>query len=393
MRLTLDTSQIFPAVGRALMGHGAYPGVGGHRKLAFLESLLEITRPFLVVMGVPAVGMGAVLAGVLPPPPALLLGIVAVMLSVSGIHAFNDWVDRKRDVTVWENRPIPSGRMSAGFALVLSQLFFIGALLITWLVFGTTTASVLLIALALGMCYCLFLRDVVGYLSLPPVIAIFPLGGWAAVSPDTLFTTPLPWFLALIVLTWQAAHIMVYMPAHPIFLEKGKKRCEKKAFFFYPTPGQAAALGSIFSLLLLAGTVLLGIVESLGIVYWIMAVPSSLVTLLTALKLLASPQSKGRAILSFNAASMALAFISGGVCLDVMARAYLHILLLWLGQAAETFSHWVVTGAGDMDRFIYPAVMVVAIFVTLASVGKIVKEFGVEGTTGSGSSGPTQDSR
>ncbi len=375
MKLSIDTKEIFPAVGRALMGHGAFPGTGGHRKLAFLEGLLEITRPFLVVMGMPTVGIGAVLApAALPSPPVLLLGIIAVAFAVSATHSFNDWVDRRRDRTVWADRPIPAGRVPSGFALAYSGLLMAGSLVITLAVFGTTAFLVLLIAEFLGVFYCLVLRDALGYLSLPPIIALFPVGGWAAISPETLFSSPMPWFLAGIVLTWQAAHIMVYMPAHPISVVKGRPRCEKKAFLFYPTPFQSAVLGVLFSACLLAETIILGVIASLGIIYWVLAAPIAAITLLSALRLLASSSDKGRAILAFNAASMALALICGGVCLDVIVRLRLDVFINWTVQAARDVAAWLEAQGSGVNSLAYWVVLAAAAFVALASVGKILKE-------------------
>jgi len=357
------------------MGHGAFPGTGPHRKLAFIESMIEITRPFLVVMGIPAVGMGAVLAaGLLPAPPLLLLGIIAVMFGVSATHAFNDWVDRRRDKTVWENRPIPAGRMPAAFAPVFALIMLAGSLAITATAFGMTAFVVLLVAEVLAAFYCMVLRDAVGYLSLPPIIALFPVGGWAAISPETLFSSWMPWFLAGIVLTWQAAHIMVYMPAHPISIVNGKPRCEKKALFFYPTPKLAAILGAIFSTLLLSEVVFLGVVAELGAIYWILAVPLTALTLAASLRLLASSSDKGRAIVAFNAASMALAFICGGVCLDGMVASYVGTFFGWAVQAAKDASIWVESQAASLNTIAYWVVLVVAALVTIASVGKVMKE-------------------
>ena len=254
---------------------------------------------------------------------------------------------------------------------------------------STTAFAVLLVAEFLAVIYCLFLRDAIGYLSLPPIIALFPVGGWAAVSPETLFTSPMPWFLAAIVLTWQAAHIMVYMPAHPISVVDGRPRCEKKAFLFYPTPRQSAVMGAVFSALLLAETIVLGLVASLGIIYWVLAVPITLITFFTALRLLASSSDKGRAILAFNAASMALAFVCGGACLDVMVPGYIKTFVGWAVRAARDATAWVESQAGSIDSIAYWAVLVVAALVTIASAGKVLKELSQKGQGGDISSAGT----
>jgi 4-hydroxybenzoate polyprenyltransferase len=397
MQGRIGSKSMMESVSRGLMGLGALPPTEKRSKLHVLEGALEITRPFLLVMGAPAVGIGAFLApDPLPSPIYLVAGAFAVMLGVAGIHVFNDWVDRVRDREVWPWRPIPAGRFPARWAPVYAAALLGAALAGTWALFGLPAFLVLLLAEALGVSYCLMLRDRVGYLSLPPIIGLFPLGGWAAVSPDTLFSDPMPWLLFAMVTTWQAGHIMVYSPAHPgkelhagegpnaekelhagegpnaekelhagegpnaekgslagegpnaekgslagegPNAEKGsgdRVLCEKKALFFYPTPRQASILGLVFNVLTLAESLILLVVAGLGVFYWVTALPAGALAVGTAFWLLLNPGEKRRSEFAFNAASIYLALLCGGAVLDLLFRIHLHRMLAWGARSLGT---------------------------------------------------------
>lgn len=369
--------KVLGAINRAIMGHGAFPAgpaTKRWKKLSLLESSIEITRPYLVIMGVPTVGMGAFLAsGSLPSPLILAMGALAVMLGVAGTHTFNDWVDRERDKSVWPNRPIPAERFPVALGPIFALLLMGLAAVITWIFYNPTATAVLGIAEILAILYCLFLRDHVGYLSLPFIIALFPIGGWAAISPETLFFSRLPWLLGGIVLTWQSAHIMVYSPAHPINDENGVLRCEKKALFFFPTPKQASVLGLFFAFLLFIESLWLPIVMRLGIFYWCLALPAGLLTVGTAIWLLLDPMQQQRAIFAFNAASQFLAFLCGGVVLDVVFRKHLGTFLAWGVSVAKDLVAMVEQGSAAIVRSIYVIGLVVTIAVVVFSVVGMLK--------------------
>ena len=123
----VNTNHVLGAVSRAMMGHGAFPATSvtkRWKRLSLLESSIEITRPFLLVMSIPMVGIGAFLSlGPLPSPFVLGIGALAVMLAVASTHVFNDWVDRERDKKVWPNRPIPAKRFPAALAPIFAGEF------------------------------------------------------------------------------------------------------------------------------------------------------------------------------------------------------------------------------------------------------------------------------
>ncbi len=378
------TSDVFGAISRAMMGHGAFPATSTTKrwkKLSFLESSIEITRPFLLIMSMTMAGIGAFLSqGSLPSPLILGIGAVAVMLATASTHIFNDWVDRERDKKVWPNRPIPSTRFPVALAPILALFLAVLAIGATWIFYNPKASIILCIAELLAVLYCVYLRDRVGYLSLPFVIALFPVGGWAAISPETLFTSKLPWLLGGIVFTWQAGHIMVYSPAHPIRDEGGTLRCEKKAAFFFPTPRQAALMGLFFVALLFVESLLLPMAMQLGIFYWCLALPAGVLTVGTAIWLAFDPVKQQRAIFAFNAASMFLTFLCGGVILDVIFNKHLGTFFAWSVSTARELIAFIERGSATIERSIYVTGLVitiaVAVFAVVGLLGGIMKTRG-----------------
>lgn len=280
-------------------------------------AFLEITRPILLLFSPALVGSGIVLSikGV-PPTGKTLLFFIAVVLATGGIHSFNDWADRERDLLVWPNRPIPSGRVREKEALILSFLLFSTALAISWNFFNSTNFLIMLVALILGCLYCLHLRDKIGYLTLPPIIGLFPIGGWSVFSPKNLFSSSLPWLLYLLALSWQAGHIMVYSPCHPLRWMKDKPKTEMPALFFSTTPYMASLLGGVFHVLTLLISIWLFFVASLGYIYLVMALLGGFIALSSAVSLVHNPTDRKKAITAFNAASTYELLLFGGILID-----------------------------------------------------------------------------
>ncbi len=244
-----------------------------------LAGALDITRPILSGMGALGVAAGAALAyGGFPTWSQCLVGVIAALLAFAGIHAFNDFVDRRRDVVCWPGRPIPSQRLAAPQALFFALASFAAALIIIWFTFNTTCFTVSFLAVGLGCLYSGYLRDRVGYLALPPIQSLGWLCGWAAFSPDTLFSSWSPWVLYLFSAAWQAGHIMVYSPLHPVQRVKGIKLTQVPAFLKRTSPQTAAILGFVFLCLALVLSIYLGFYFHLGLLYLLptalMAVPT-----------------------------------------------------------------------------------------------------------------------
>jgi len=322
------------------MGYGVPVSKGSYSSREKTAALLEVTRPLLALMGPPVAGAGAVLAiNGFPSLSKCFLGSLLVLVATFGMHTFNDWRDKKRDLRAWPGRPIPSGRLKPPEALVLSLFFFALSLSGAWMLFNATLFAILLIALTLGVVYCLVLRDRVGYLSLPPIVGLFPVGGWAAFSPDTLFTNPLPWLLYLLTVGWQAGHIMVYSAGHPIEEVGGRKKTEVPALLFRPSPVAASLSGLVFLVATLVVSIGLYLASPLRYPYLVIAVGSALIVVTAALRLLRDPLNRRKALLAFNVASFYEMALFGGILVDVfvfrVASKYGRIGLSYLSARPE----------------------------------------------------------
>ncbi len=243
-----------------------------------LAGAFDITRPVLSTMGALGVAAGAALAyGGFPAWSQCLVGFIAALLAFAGIHAFNDFVDQRRDVVCWPGRPIPGNRLTPRQGLFLAIGSFAAALIIVWFAFNPVCFAVSAVAIGLGCLYSGYLRDRVGYLILPPIEGMLWLCGWTAFSPDMLFSSWAPWLLWAFSATWQAGHIMVYSPLHPVQHVKGAKLTQVPAFIKRTSPQAATILG--FAFLCLAATVgiYLGFYFNLGILYLL---PTTLMALL-----------------------------------------------------------------------------------------------------------------
>jgi protoheme IX farnesyltransferase len=268
-----------------------------------MAGALDLTRPVLSTMGALGVAAAAALAYQgFPAWNKCLVGFIAALLALAGIHAFNDFVDKRRDVVCWPGRPIPSKRLAANQALLLTIGSFSVALVIVWFVFNPTCFVVSAIAIALGCLYSGYLRDRAGYLILPPIEAMLWLCGWTAFSPGTLFTWA-PWSLWLFSLTWQAGHIMVYSPLHPIQHVKGEKLTQVPALFKRTSPQTATVLGFIFLCLSAAVSLYLGFYFKLGLLYLIPTAIMAAVALIISHRYMLDPENFGKGIKAFSYAT------------------------------------------------------------------------------------------
>jgi 4-hydroxybenzoate polyprenyltransferase len=265
-----------------------------------LAGALDVTRPILSIMGALGVASAAALAyGGFPVWSQCLVGVIAALLAFSGIHAFNDFIDQRRDVICWPGRPIPSRRLAPRQVLVLALVSFAVALIIIWFAFNPICFTISAVALGLGCLYSSYLRDRVGYLILPPIQSILWLCGWAAFSPDTLFSSWSPWVLWTFSVSWQAGHIMVYSPLHPIQHVKGAKLTQVPAFIKRTSPQAAAILGFMFLCLAAVLSIYLGIYFDLGIIYLIPAALMALIALGISFRFMRDPENFGKGIQAF----------------------------------------------------------------------------------------------
>jgi 4-hydroxybenzoate polyprenyltransferase len=269
-----------------------------------LAGVLDITRPVLSAMGALGVASAAALAyGGIPAWNKCIAGIIAGLLAFSGIHAFNDFVDRRRDVICWPGRPIPSRRLAPRYGLLLAIISFVITLIIVWLVFNPVSFLVSVIAIGLGCLYSAYLRDRVGYLVLPPIQSLLWLCGWAAFSPDTLFSSWAPWVLYLFSVAWQSGHIMVYSPLHPVQRVKGSKLTQVPAFIKRTSPQTATVMGFIFLCISAGLSMYLGFYFRLGLLYFFPTAVMAIVALAIAFNYTREPENFARGIKAFSFAT------------------------------------------------------------------------------------------
>jgi 4-hydroxybenzoate polyprenyltransferase len=269
-----------------------------------LAGALDITRPVLSGMGALGVASAAALAyDGIPAWDKCIVGVVAALLAFSGIHAFNDFIDRRRDVICWPGRPIPSQRLAPRYGLLLAIGFFAIALVIVWFTFNPASFTVSVIAIGLGCLYSGYLRDRVGYLVLPPIQSLLWLCGWTAFSPDTLFSSWAPWVLYLFSVAWQSGHIMVYSPLHPIRRDKGGKLTQVPALIKRTSPQAATVLGFIFLCLAAGLSMYLGYYFHLGPLYFIPTAIMALIALVLSFSDTRDPENFARGIKAFSFAT------------------------------------------------------------------------------------------
>ncbi len=248
-----------------------------------------------------------------------LLGFLSVAFASCAVNVSNDYLDRERDKDIWPARPIPSGRVKPNEALLVVIVSLAISLSIAWLAFNPATFFILLLAIILGGFYSVYLRDRVGYLSLPPIVGLIYLGGWAAFSPETLFSSWLPWYLYLLGVVWQTAHIMIYYPLHVIPDNDSKLGVKAPpALFFTLSPQVAVKIGIGFTCLTLLFGALLPLVAPLGVLYLALVIAAGIYALISGLKFLKAPSNRKRGITAFKALSVFRLVISAAILLTVL---------------------------------------------------------------------------
>jgi len=294
------------------------PDVPGRSLSDRLSGFLSLIRPLFFILTPLNAASAAVLA--LMAYPSLwecLLGFLAVAFASCAVNVFNDYTDRQRDKDIWPTRAIPSGRVKPGEALSVVIISLVISLSIAWLAFNPLTFSILLLAIILGGFYSAFLRDRVGYLSLPPIVGLIYLGGWAAFSPDTLFSSWLPWYLYLLGVVWQAAHIMIYYPLHVVNTSAGSHEKAPRTLFFRPSPQIAVEIGIVLTCLTLALGVFLVFTAALGVVYLILVLIAGSYALMAGLRLRGDVLDRAKGLKAFTALSLFRLVISASILLSI----------------------------------------------------------------------------
>ena len=233
-----------------------------------LSGFLTLVRPIFLLM-TPLNAASAAILSIrgLPSWELCAAGFFTGAFAAAGVNIFNQYTDADRDKVIWPSRSIPSGRVTANQALFLAFLSYIVALSLCWIFFNPVAFFLLLATIVLGSLYSSYLRDKAGYLSLPPIEGLIFLTGWAALSPDTVFTSLLPWYLYLLGVVWQSAHIL----AHYILVIRsdvsGKPIIETPVFFCKPSAKSVSRITLGLAILLLVMSVLLPLLTPLSYLY------------------------------------------------------------------------------------------------------------------------------
>jgi 4-hydroxybenzoate polyprenyltransferase len=254
-----------------LYGMGIPKGSGWKNKLL---GFVCMQRPAIAVMGPLMFFAAASLAiGKIPSWEELLFGSIAVYLLTASEHFIDDTIDIEIDKVKWPTRPLPSEvltRKTGGlYAISLAAM----GIILSYILFNWQVVAVELFALGLGTVYP-FLRDRLGYLILAPIPPLIGVGGWVAYSPDTLFSSPVPWILYLIFAFWQAFHILTLPYAINV----------AKTLIVRPKPRTIVILSVLLSVITLGlivylsyfienSLIFLTVMAVMSIVFWISMIP------------------------------------------------------------------------------------------------------------------------
>jgi 4-hydroxybenzoate polyprenyltransferase len=283
-----------------------------------ISGFLALTRPIFFILTPLNAASAAVLAlKGYPPLAQCLSGFFTVALASCAINVFNDYVDRERDKSIWPDRPVPSGRVKPNEAMLVAMVAMAASLSMAWFWFNAATFAILLLAVILGASYSIYLRDRVGYLSLPPMVGLIYLGGWAAFSPETLFSSWLPWYLYLLGVVWQTAHIMVYYPLHVISKGSEPKTKAPPALFFRPSPETAIKIGLAFTGLTLLLSAVLTLLAPLNALYLALVIAAGVYALFNGIKLRKDVMNRKRGTKAFASLSIFRLVISAAILLTV----------------------------------------------------------------------------
>jgi 4-hydroxybenzoate polyprenyltransferase len=286
-------------------------------KLLGLMTLVPLV--FVALTPINAASAVVLSIGGYPPWGKAILGLVIVAFAGWGVNAVNHYVDRERDQVIWPERALPSGRVQPGMALASAAISLICALLMAWIFFNVTCFIILFLAIILGVLYSTYLRDKIGYLALPPIVGLISLGGWAAFSPETLFSTWLPWFLYILHLSWQAAHIMIYYPLH---IPKGDniKQSIKvpPTFLITPSVKNVVGIGIGFACITLLLSVLLPLLTQLGYFYIFLILVAGIYSLVASMQYWRNIVDTRKGLRAFTALSMFRLITVVAILLDIL---------------------------------------------------------------------------
>ncbi len=273
---------------------------------------------FLFVTPFNAASAAVLSIGTFPSLKLCIVGYLTAAFAAGGANIFNRYTDRDRDKIAWPMRAIPSGRVNATHVLILSISLYVGALVLCWIFFNPTSFVILFIVIILGSIYSLYLRDKVGYLTLAPIVGLIYPGSWAAFSPETLFTSFLPWYLFILGLVWQSAHILIHYVLYMNNNINGVSSVNAPVFILRPSPKMAIYIALSVHMLTVILGVSLPFLTPLGIIYLVPVLALGLYTLYDGFGLLKDTSNKQKIYKTWSLMSLFRIVISGAILLDIL---------------------------------------------------------------------------
>jgi len=173
------------------------------------RDFMELTKPKVSLLIVFTAIVGMVLASPgMVPLSALIFGSLGIAMASASAAAFNHVVDRRIDEQMarTRRRPLPTGHLLKGQAVIFATLLGIGSMLVLWPSVGGLTAALTFCSLiGYAIVYTMWLKRatpqniVIGGAAgaAPPVL------GWAAVTHTV---DPHALLLFLIIFTWTPPH-------------------------------------------------------------------------------------------------------------------------------------------------------------------------------------------
>ncbi len=113
------------------------------------SGLLALTRPVNVLLGAASIAVGAWLTAGVQWSAELGLACLSGALVMAGGNCINDYFDAEIDAVNKPFRPIPAGRVSAGYAVSWASILLVLGVFLS--IFLNWTAFVLALSVALGL--------------------------------------------------------------------------------------------------------------------------------------------------------------------------------------------------------------------------------------------------
>jgi 4-hydroxybenzoate polyprenyltransferase len=284
-----------------------------------LIGFLTLVRPiFLLLTPLNAASAAILSIRGIPSWELCLAGLAAGAFAAAGVNIYNRYADADRDRIIWPLRPIPTGRVKAHQALALALFFYVAALALVWLFFNLPGFFILLAAIVLGSLYSTYLRDRVGYLSLPLIEGLIFLCGWACLSPHTVFSTTLPWYLYFLGVVWQSGHILAH---YALNIRSDAERgpiIRTPALFSRPSAQTASRITMLLTILLFFMSILLLLLTRLSYLYIVPVAGYGIYTLFLCQAFWKASQDKERINQAWSSLALFRTVISAGIILSVL---------------------------------------------------------------------------